>query len=176
MRALLPLAIAFGLLGGVSLGFCQVTGKKSETAPAGIGSIEIHQLFFERMARSNPRTPFTFQSGLTVGEMAIVNNVAADCGSILGPLSDTPVRWEALMRSLESGKEQEDWLNQHLSDLKARRNHVILDHVEALRASLGEARFQALETSIQDWYISLAKVPATGTSTALQIPLPRAKK
>ena len=176
MRALLPLAITFGLFAGVSLGFCQATVKKSETAPPGIGTIEIHQLFFERMAQSNPRKPFTFQSDLTDGEMAIVNNVAADCGSKLGPLSDTPVRWEALMRSLESGKEQEDWLNQHLSDLRARRNRVILDHLEALRASLGEMRFKALETSIQDWYISLAMVPATGTSTALPIPLPRSKK
>jgi hypothetical protein len=128
------------------------------------------------MAQSNPRRPFTFQSDLTDGEIAIVNNVAADCGSKLGPLSDTPVRWEALMRSLESGKEQEDWLNQHLSDLKARRNRVILDHVEALRSSLGEARFQALETSMRDWYISLAMVPATGASTALPTPLPRSKK
>lgn len=163
MRALLPLAIALGLFAGVSLGFCQVTVKKSETAPSGIGTIEIHQLFFERVAESNPRRLFTFQSDLTDGEMAIVNSVAADCGSKLGPLSDTPVRWEALMRSLESGKEQEDWLNQHLSDLKARRNRVILDHVEALRASLGEVRFQALETFIQDWYNSLIKTPAPGT-------------
>jgi len=156
MRTLLLLAIAFELIGGVSLGFCQVAIKPAPyKAPPSLDSIEIHQLFFERVARSNPRSPFTFQNDLTDGEMAIVNNVAADCDSKLGPLSDQPVRWEALMRSLESGEEQQVWLNQHLTDLKSRRKRVVLDHVEALRASLGEPRFQALETSIQDWYISL---------------------
>ncbi|HKA00370.1 MAG TPA: hypothetical protein VKE70_27855 [Candidatus Solibacter sp.] len=156
MRTLLLLASAFGLIGGVSLGFCQVAIKPAPyKAPPSLDSIEIHQLFFERVARSNPRNPFTFQSDLSDGEMAIVNNVAANCDSKLGPLSDQPVRWEALMRSLESGEEQEVWLNQRLTDLKARRKRVVLDHVEALRVSLGEPRFQALETSIQDWYISL---------------------
>jgi hypothetical protein len=167
MRALLLLAIAFGLIGGVSLGLCQIAIKPAPyKAPPSLDTIEIHQLFFERVARSNPRSPFTFQSGLSDGEMAIVNNVAADCDTKLGPLSDEPVRWEALMRSLESGEEQEVWLNQHLTDLKARRTRVILDHVEALRASLGEPRFQAVETFIQDWYISLRNGPATGSSTA----------
>ena len=71
------------------------------------------------------------------------------------------------MRSLESGEEQDVWLNQHLKDLQARRSRVILEHLEALRASLGEPRFQALEAFIQDWYISLRNGPATGSSTAL---------
>jgi hypothetical protein len=101
--------------------------------------------------------------------MVIVNNVAADCDSKLGPLSDEPVRWEALMRSLESGKEQEAWLNQQLTDRKARRRRVILDHIEALRASLDEPRFQSLETSIQNWYMSLRMVPATGSGIALRL-------
>ena len=153
----------------ISLGFSQVVAVRPANVPPSLDSIEIHQLFFERVARSNPRSPFTFQSDLSDGEMAIVNNVAADCDSKLGPLSDQPVRWEALMRSLESGEEQDVWLNQHLTDLKARRTRVILDHVEALRASLGEPRFQALEAFIQDWYISLRNGPATGSSTALPL-------
>src|SRR5215471_18925336 len=94
MRAQLLLAIAFWLIAGASLGFCQVAIKPAPyKAPPSLDSIEIHQLFFERVARSNPRSPFTFQSDLTDGEMAIMNNVAADCDSKLGPLSDQPVRW-----------------------------------------------------------------------------------
>jgi hypothetical protein len=154
MRTLLPCAIAFGLL-GASLGLCQIVIKKSEITPRGpAGPIQIYQVFFERVVRSNPRGPFIFQFDLTGAEVAIVNNVAADCESKLEPLSDNPVVWEARMRSLESGEEQEDWRNQRLAELKARRDRVIGEHVEALRASLGEPRFQALETLIQDWYIA----------------------
>src|SRR5580700_4815053 len=151
MRTLLPCAIASGLL-GVSLGLCQTVIKKSETTPRGPASpIQVHQLFFERVARTEILRPFIFQSDLTDAEVAIVNNVAADCVSKLAPLSDNPVVWEARMRFLESGEEQEDWKSQRLTELKARRDRVIVEHVEALRASLGEPRFQALETLIQDW-------------------------
>jgi hypothetical protein len=169
MRTLLPCAIAFGLL-GISLGLCQTRAiapvKKSETGPP--GPIQIHQLFFERLARSNPQRPFTFQSDLTDAEVAIVNNVAADCESKLAPLSDDPVRWEALMRSLESDKEQGDWLSQRLTELKARRDRVIVEHVEAVRASLGESRFQTFETVIQNWYNSLTATASTGNAPALE--------
>ena len=96
--------------------------------------------------------------------MAIVK-VAADCDSKLAPLSDDPLRWEALMRSLESGEAQGDWMNQRLTELKARRDRVIVEHDAALRASLGEPRFQALETVVQNWYSSLT-VTATGTGAA----------
>ena len=176
MRTLLPCAIAFGLLGG-SLCLCQTAVlENSETRallpvrPASpldpaAGTIQVHQLFFERVANSNPQRPFTFQSNLTDAEVAVVNDVAADCASKLAPLSDEPVRWEALMRSLESGEEQDDWKSQHLAELKGRRDHVIVEHVEALRASLGEPRFQALETAIQNWYNSLT-VTVTGTVAA----------
>lgn len=160
MRALFACAIVAGSL-GVSAGVCQVAIKKSAVAPAGpAGPIEIHQLFFQRVAHSNP---FTFQSDLTDGEVAIVNNVAADCDSKLQPLSDSRVVLEARMRFVESGEEQEDWMSQRLSELKARRDRVVMEHVEALRASLGEQRFQALETVIQDWYNSLTKIPAIVT-------------
>lgn len=162
MRTLLPFAIAFGLL-GISPGLCQIAIKKSETAPHGpAGPVQIHQLFFERVANSIPRRPFTFQNDLTDAEMAILNNVAADCDSKLRPLSDGPVVLEARMRFLESGEEQEDWMDQRLAELKARRELMVLDHVQALRTSLGEPRFQALETFIQDWYKSLAVSAATG--------------
>lgn len=60
--------------------------------------------------------------------------------------------------------------------LESAAHRAILDHVEALRSSLGEAGFQALETSIQEWYINLAMGPATGANTALPAPLPRSKK
>lgn len=181
MRTLVPFAIAFGLL-DVSLCLCQGI-KKSETAPPGTaGPVQIHQLFFERIMRqqvvfervsdSTPRRPSTFRSNLTDGELAIVNKVAADCDSKLELLSDTPVRREALMRSLESGKEQQDWMSQRLAELKARRDRVIVEHVEALRASLGESRFQALETFIQDWYNGLIRTPPAGTGAPpKQVPI-----
>jgi hypothetical protein len=181
MRTLVPFAIAFGLL-DVSLCLCQGI-KKSETAPPGTtGPLQIHQLFFERVVRqqvffervadSNPRRPSTFQSNLTDGEVAIVNKVAADCDSKLQLLSDSPVVLEARMRFLESGKEQQDWMSQRLTELKARRDRVIVEHVEALRASLGAPRFQALENFIQDWYNSLIRTPATGTGAPAK-PVPK---
>ena len=107
------------------------------------------------------------QSDLTDAEVAIVNNVAADCQSKLAPLSDNPVRWEALMRSLESDKEQGDWLSQRLTELKARRDRVIVDHVAALRAALGEPRFQTLETVIQNWCNSLTATARPGAAPAV---------
>jgi len=150
-----------------SAGVCQITIKKSETRPRGPADpVQIHQLFFERVSHSNPRTPFTFQSDLTDAEMAILNSVAADCGSKLQPLNDRPVVLEARMRFVESGEEQEDWMDQRLTELKARRDRVIAEHVEALRTSLGEPRFQALETFVQDWYNSLTVATATGPGTA----------
>jgi hypothetical protein len=76
------------------------------------------------------------------------------------------------MRSLESGEEQGDWTSQRLTELKARRDRVIVEHV-ALRASLGEPRFQAFETFIQDWYNNLIKAPATGIGA---VPVPAVKK
>jgi hypothetical protein len=165
VRTLLPFAIAFGLL-GVSPGLCQTTAfKKSETAPRGTaGPVQIHQLFFERVAKSTPRKPFTFQNDLTDAEMAILNNVAADCDFKLEPLNnDSPVVFEARMRFVESGEEQKDWMDQRLAELKARRELMVLDHVQALRTSLGELRFQALETFIQDWYKSVTMITTTGT-------------
>ena len=167
MRTLMPCAIAFGLL-GVSLGFCQIAPpvKKSETAPPGpVGPIQIHRLFFELVTHSNPQQPFGFQSDLTDAEVAVVNKVATECESKLVPLSDGPVRWEALMRYVESGEEQGDWLSPRLAELKARRDRLVVEHVEALRASLGEPRFQALEAAIQNWYTSLT-VTATGPAAA----------
>jgi hypothetical protein len=163
VRTLLPFAIAFGLLGG-SPGLCQTAIRKSETAPRGpAGPVQIHQLFFERVANSNPRKPFNFQNDLTDAEMAILNNVAADCDSKLEPLNDSPVVFEARMRFVESGEEQKDWMDQRLAELKTRRDLMVLDHVQALRTSLGEPRFQALETFIQDWYKSLAVTATTET-------------
>jgi hypothetical protein len=167
MRTLLPFAIALGLM-GFSPGVCQkITIKKSETRPSGpADAVQIHQLLFERVSHSNPRTPFTFQRDLTDAEMAILNSVAADCDSKLQPLNDRPVVLEARMRFVESGEEQENWLDQRLTDLKARRDRVIVEHVEALRTLLGEQRFQAFETFVHDWYNSITVVPATGTGTA----------
>src|SRR5580692_5298308 len=106
---LLPFAVGFVLL-GISPAPCQIAIKKSETAPRGpAGPVQVHQLFFERVANSTPRRPFTFQNDLTDAEMAILNNVAADCDSKLRPLNDGPVVLEARMRFLESGEEQENW-------------------------------------------------------------------
>ena len=164
MRMLLPFAIVLGFL-GVSSGLCQIAIRKSETAPGGLAPTQIHQLFFERVARSNPRNPFTFQNDLTDAEMAILDNVATDCDSKLQSLTDQPVVWEARMRSIESGETQEDWMDQRLAELKVRRDRVLGEHVETLRASLGEPRFQVLETAIQDWYNSLRVVNANGTSS-----------
>src|SRR5262249_28281875 len=121
MRMLVHFAVALGLL-TVSSGLCQIAIKKSETAPSSLTSLQIHQLFFERVARSSPRSPFTFQSDLTDAEMAILNNVATDCDSKLQPLTDRPVVWEARMRFVESGEEQQDWMDQRLAELKARRD------------------------------------------------------
>ena len=172
MRTLLPFAIAFGLL-SFSPSLCQIGIKKSETAPPGpAGTVQIHQLFFERVASSFLRRPFTFQNDLSDVEMAILNNVAADCDSKLQPLNDRPVVFEARVRFVESGEEQEDWMEPRLAELKARREQVVLDHVQALRTSLGEPRFQALETSIQDWYKSLTVITATGNGNpALPAPI-----
>jgi hypothetical protein len=171
MRMPLPFAIALGLE-GFSPGVCQVTVTKSETRPPGPADpVQIHQLFFERVARSNPVTAFTSQSDLTDAEMAILKSVAADCKSKLQPLDDRPVVLESRMRFVESGEEQEDWTVPRLAELKARRDHVIVEHVEALRSALGEPRFQALETFVQDWYDGLTVVPATGRGAA-----PAAKK
>jgi hypothetical protein len=148
----------------VSLGLCQVAIRKSEAVqPGPAGPIEVHQLFFDRVAHSNSGRPFTFPSDLTNAEIAILNNVAADCDSKLRPLSENPVVLEARMRFVESGEKQEDWLNQRLADLKARRDRVIVEHIEALRASLGEPRFQVLETVIQTWHDNLTVAGATGT-------------
>ena len=66
------------------------------------------------------------------------------------------------MRFVESGEEQEDWMGQRLAALKARRDAMVLDHIQALRTSLGGARFQELETFIQDWYKSLVVITASG--------------
>jgi hypothetical protein len=74
--------------------------------------------------------------------MAILNGVAADCDSKLQPLNDRPVVLEARIRLVESGGEQKDWMDQRLTALKACRDRVIVELVEALRASLGEPRFQ----------------------------------
>jgi hypothetical protein len=167
MRTLLPFAIALGLM-GFSPGVCQIAIKKSETRPPGPADpVRIHQLFFKRVSHSNPRTPFTFQSNLTDAEMAILNSVAADCDSKLQPLNDGPVVMEARMRLVESGEEQETWMDQRLNELKARRDRVIVEHVEALRTSLGELRFQALESAVQDWYNSLTMVTGAGTGAAV---------
>ena len=57
-------------------------------------------------------------------------------------------------------------MDQRLAELKARREPMALDHVQALRISLGEPRFQALETFIQDWYKSLVAIAATGNPTS----------
>ena len=162
MRTLLPFAIALWLK-GFSPGVCQITIKKSETRPRGpADSVPIHQLFFERVSHSNPRAPFTFRSDLTDAEMAILNSVAAHCDSKLQPLNDRAVVLEARMRFVESGEEQEDWMDQRLTELKARRDRVIVEHVESLRTSLGEARLQVLETFVQDWYNSLTVITAPG--------------
>jgi hypothetical protein len=163
-RMLLPFAIAFGLL-GFSTGVCQVSMKKSDTNPfrGPADPVQIHQLFLARVANATPQKPFTFQNDLTDAEMAILNNVAADCDSQLQPLNDSPVVLEARMRFVESGEEQEDWLSRRLAELKARRDRVIIEHVGALRTSLGAPRFQVLETSIQSWYKSLIVVSAIGT-------------
>jgi len=165
VRTLLAFTIAIGLM-GKSPGVCQITVKKSETRPRGpAGPAQIYQLFFERVAHSNPRASFTFPGDLTDTEMAVLSGVAADCDSKLQPLDDRPVVLEARMRFLESGREQADWMDQHLIELKARRDRIVVEHVKALRTSLGEPRFQALETFVQDWYNSLAVVSAAGTRT-----------
>jgi len=175
MRTYLPLAIALGLV-GFSAGLCQITSKtavKSETRPPGPADpVQIHQLFFERVSHSKPGTPFTLPSDLTDAEMATLSSVAADCDSRLQPLDDRPVVLEARMRFVQSGEAQQAWIDQRLTELKARRDRVIVEHVKALRTSLGELRFQALETFVQGWYNSLTEVTATGTGA---VPSPKQK-
>ena len=161
MRTLLPFATVLVLL-YVSPSLCQIARKKSDTRPAGsTDTNQIHQVFFSRVAKSNPRNPFTFSSDLTDSEMVILNRVAADCQSGLQPLDDGPVVLEARMRFVESGEQQADWLNPRLARLKTQRDDMVVKHVEELRAALGDERFQALETAIHDWYNSLLAFPAS---------------
>jgi hypothetical protein len=162
LRKLLPFSIAFLHL-SVFPGFCQIAIKKSQTVPPGpAGLVQIYQLFFERLAKSTPRNPFTFQNDLTYAERTLLNNVADDCNSQLQRLDDRPVVLEARVRFVESGEGQEDWMDKRLAELKTRRELMVQDHVQGLRTSLGEERFQALETFIQDWYKSLTVVTAIG--------------
>lgn len=175
MRTLLPFAMALGLI-GFSSGVCQTAIKqtrieKSETRPHGpAGSVQIHQLFFERVSHSNPRKPFTFPSDLTGAESAILKSVAADCDSTLRPLNDRPVVLEARMRFVQSGQEQEAWMDPRLAELQARRDRVIVEHVEALRTLLGEPRFQAIESFVHDWYYSLKEAGAAVPGSAPAAP------
>ena len=57
--------------------------------------------------------------------------------------------FESLLRSIDSGQDDSEWLAQRLNELHYQRTKMVSDHVQQLRARLGEISFQTLDAWIR---------------------------
>jgi hypothetical protein len=93
-----------------------------------------------------PKPNIQEAAGLTDREMETLSAIAADYHASLASLSGQPGHsvFEALMESIESGKDDYPDPQQQLKDRETQRQRIVSDHVQQLRIAFGEARFQAL--------------------------------
>jgi len=91
--------------------------------------------------------------GLNAEEMKIVNAIATDYVEkiqAVAPVSH--LVFEARMRTIESGEDSSEWLAQRLKEVDERVDQVVAQHVEKLKAALGEEGFQRVEKYVHsDW-------------------------
>jgi hypothetical protein len=86
-------------------------------------------------------------TGLTDREMTELQGIAADCMARLDEVSrgHSHVVFDALMESIETDKDMSGVAAQQLKELDDQGDRVVLAHVQALKAALGDARFQELD-------------------------------
>jgi hypothetical protein len=87
--------------------------------------------------------------GLASEEMKTLNEVAAACVKALPTTAG--LVFEARMRAIDSGDlaESSEWLAKRMKETEERAAAIVARHVEKLKAALGEAAFQKIETFIQ---------------------------
>jgi hypothetical protein len=155
-------AAAFFLLAGLGLGYCQAGIVEIPGPP----DASRYRDFFNQVAflRSSPVVgAFTEQFevrvtrptlqeaiGVTDAEAASLTAISKDCGVKLSQLDGTPgpSKFEALMRSIESGETLAQ-LEQRMKELDERRDQVVRDHVEQLKTALGDSRFQVVDAFVR---------------------------
>ena len=93
-----------------------------------------------------PKPSIQEATGLTDREMKALNGIAADCqASIDSIYRQRPgFVFEALLESIESGKDTSGKVQQLAKDRENQRERIVLDHMQQVRAAFGDARFQAL--------------------------------
>ena len=100
--------------------------------------------------------------GLTDREMQALNGIATDCQAGIGALyrHNPHVVFDALMESIESGKDTSADMQQLSKDQENQRERMVLDHMQQVGAAFGDARFQELNARLR---AEAASRPRTAT-------------
>ena len=146
--------------------FCQCVCQTDPSAPAPRqepSDYSLYSAFFQRVAIQSkptllngqpadpPKPSIQEATGLTDREMKALNGIAADCqASIDSIYRQRPgFVFEALLESIESGKDTSGDVQQLAKDRENQRERIVLDHVQQLRTAFGAARFQALDSRLR---------------------------
>jgi hypothetical protein len=88
--------------------------------------------------------------GLTDREMQALNGIATDCQDRIGSIPrHTNFVFDALLESIESGKDTSADMQQLSKDQENQRERMVLDHMHQVRAAFGDARFQELNARLR---------------------------
>jgi hypothetical protein len=147
--------MGFLLLAYITTGLGQPTiNATSRSAPAAPG---IYESFFRSVVTLNnlreSKSDHLVQpglqevTGLTDQQMSVLNEVAEACLAKMPRYSVAghDVYFESLLRSIDSGQDDTQWLAQRLNEVDYQRTTTVSDHVQQLRVRLGEVSFQALD-------------------------------
>jgi len=146
---------------------CQSAAPAAQAPPERAG-FSVYESFFQRVAqqRDLPKdapvllngqpTDLTEPNvqdaaGLTDPEMQLLREIAADCEakahSLMG--SESGLRWEALMESIESGDDASGPAQRQLKYLEDQRDQVVRDHVQQIKADFGDFRFEKIDAFVR---------------------------
>jgi hypothetical protein len=84
--------------------------------------------------------------GINDADVEVLNAAADDCVSKIASLIQDarPLIFESRLQSAESGKIS-DAVTQKLKDLDERHNHIVVEHVQGLKAALPDSSFEKLD-------------------------------
>jgi hypothetical protein len=94
-------------------------------------------------------------TGLTDHEMTELQGIAGDCMTRIGALErellqrNPNVFFDGLIESIQTGKDTSGVAARQLKDFNDERGRIVLAHVLALKAALGDARFQPLDARLR---------------------------
>ena len=128
---------------------CAPAFGQSKVSPQGsTPDPDLYEILFRGLAQmKDPRNLYFLRAiALTQEEAENLHALASDCVTEIGLIdkASKPLTFEARVRSIESSG-TDLRLAKRFKELQDKRRQTILDHIDRLKALVGDSRFQTLD-------------------------------